>query len=66
MIREGVEVQVNGDKKSKKGVVVYSNESFVTVQFKHYKESFLRVDIRNGQVSIKKLSKADGGARFEF
>lgn len=56
MISIGDNVQVDWNKKSKKGVVIYTNQSFVTVQFKNYKESFLKVDIRNGQVSIKKLN----------
>lgn len=44
MIMVGGKVCVHDGKREKEGVVVYTNDSFFTLQFKHYKESFLWID----------------------
>ena len=49
-----------GAKKLIKGVVIYKNDSFITIQGENYKESFLIADFYTGAA---KLIKKEGQAR---
>ena len=51
----GSRVKVTWNKKSQTGEIIYENDSFITVQFKHYNECFLKVDIANGEVEVVEL-----------
>ncbi|MBP7899129.1 MAG: hypothetical protein KAZ81_00325 [Candidatus Syntrophosphaera sp.] len=51
----GSRVRVTWNKKSKTGEIIYENDSFITVQFKNYKECFLKVDIANAEVEVVAL-----------
>ena len=48
-------VKVAGKKKSMTGDVVYENDYFITVKGPHYRECFLKVDLKNGFYTIKEL-----------
>ncbi|WP_414733854.1 hypothetical protein [Acetobacterium carbinolicum] len=56
MLKVGTTVLVTTDKKKKKGKVFYENDHFICVQFKNYKECFLKIDIRFGLVKAEVLS----------
>ena len=51
----GSKVRVTWNKKSKIGEIIYENDSFITVQFKNYKECFLKADITNAEVEVVAL-----------
>lgn len=51
----GEKVSVKSNKKEMIGTIYYANQSFVTVQFPNYKESFLNVDISRKIVKIDRI-----------
>ncbi len=56
MIKVGNKISVKDDKKVKIGEVIYQNNHFITVQFTNYKESFMKVEIKNKNIEVEVLS----------
>lgn len=47
------DVQKRSSRKSLKGTICFKNDRYITLQLKHYKESFTYVDFRDRIVNVK-------------